>query len=231
MNIFPIYHFIPYCNSHPIECANTNIYGTMNVLEAAEKIGVSKFFFASTAAVYPITDGPIIETDPTGPLDIYGLSKLTGERLCNEFHLRTNIPVVTCRFFNAFGPNETNPHLIPEIQNQVNSGSRELDLGNLEPKRDYIHTYDMANAMIMLMNKFQEGHEIFNLGRGVEYSVREIVQAFERQLGEELTIRQDPKRMRKSDRLHLLADVTKLKKYTDWEPSWGIDQGVATLID
>jgi UDP-glucose 4-epimerase len=95
-------------------------------------------FFASTGAQYPICDDPIPETQQTNPLDIYGLSKLAGEHLMNEFHLQTSIPTIIFRFFNAFDPNETNLHLIPEIQRQVNWGLRTIDLGNLEPKRDFI---------------------------------------------------------------------------------------------
>ncbi len=223
-------HFIPYCNQHPYESANINIQGTMNVFDAAAKFGVKKIFFASTAAVYPIYDEAVTEGHPTGPLDIYGLSKLTGERLCNEFHLKTNIPTVICRFFNAFGPNETNPHLIPEIQNQINAGQRTINLGNLTPKRDFIHTYDMARAVRLLMEKEMQGINTFNLGRGIEYSVTEIVEAFERQLGEKITIEQEASRIRKTERMHLLADVTKLKNATGWEPEWGIDEGVKTMI-
>jgi UDP-glucose 4-epimerase len=72
--------------------------------------------------------------------------------------------------------------------------------------------------------------ETFNIGRGIEYSVREIVESFERQLGEALTIAVDPARVRKVERMHLLADVGKLKRVTGWEPRWDIDQGVATLL-
>ena len=112
-------HFIPYCNAHPFESANINIQGTMNVLDAARDVGVGRVFFASTAAVYPIRDEAVDESCETGPMDIYGLSKLAGERLCHEFVLESGIPTIVSRFFNAFGPNETNPHLIPEIQQQV----------------------------------------------------------------------------------------------------------------
>lgn len=225
-------HFIPYCNQHPYESADINIRGTMNVLDlAAEVGGVQKVFFASTAAVYPISDDPVGENHPTGPLDVYGLSKLTGERLCNEFQLHHGIQTVICRFFNAFGPNETNPHLIPEIQQQVNDGKRTINLGNLEPKRDFIHTHDMARAVRMLMEADGKGIDVFNLGRGIEYSVTEIVQAFERQLGEKINIEQEASRMRKTERMHLLADVNKLKQATGWAPEWGIDEGIATLIE
>lgn len=223
-------HFIPYCNQHPYESSNININGTINILNCAGKYNAKKVFFASTAAVYPIYDEAVNETHGVGPMDIYGLSKLTGEHLCNEFHLMTGIPTIICRFFNAFGPNETNPHLIPEIQQQVNNGLRKIQLGNLTPKRDFIHTSDMANAVHTLLTKVNAGIDTYNLGRGIEYSVTEIVDAFSRQLGEKIEIEVDPARVRKVERMHLLADVSKLKSI-GWEPLIGIDEGIATLIE
>lgn len=222
-------HFIPYCNQHPFESSDINIRGTMHVLNAARKNKVSKVFFASTAAVYPIYDEAVSEGHQTGPLDIYGLSKLTGEHLCNEFHLMTGVPTIVCRFFNAFGPNETNPHLIPEIQKQVNSGLRKIKLGNLAPKRDFIHTSDMANAVHTLLTNVNSGIDTYNLGRGIEYSVVEIVDAFSRESGEAIEIEVDPERVRKVERMHLLADVSKLKSI-GWNPHIGIDEGIRTLI-
>jgi len=225
-------HFIPYCNQHPFEAADTNIRGTMNILNAAGKLkGLKKIFFASTAAVYPIYDEAVSETHELHPLDIYGLSKLTGEHLLKKFHLETDIDTIVCRFFNAFGPNETNPHLIPEIEKQLREGLRTIKLGNLTPKRDFIHTHDMANAVKLLLSLENTGYDTFNLGRGIEYSVVEIVEAFERQLGEKITIEVDEARVRKVERQHLLADVSKLKRVAGWEPVWGIDEGIKNLID
>ncbi|HRH37966.1 MAG TPA: NAD(P)-dependent oxidoreductase, partial [Flavobacteriales bacterium] len=224
-------HFIPYCNAHPVEAADINIRGTINVLDAcAATKTVEQVFVASTAAVYPIAAGAMDEDHSTGPMDIYGITKLATEKLASEFHLRTRIPTITGRFFNAFGPNETNPHLFPEIQRQVLDGARTLKLGNLDPKRDFIHTSDMAAAMEALLEAGIPGYDVFNIGRGIEYSVREIVESFERQLGEKLTIEVDPARVRKVERMHLLADVSKLKRTTGWEPKWGIDEGVRTLL-
>ena len=224
-------HFIPYCNEHPFEAAEVNIEGTKNIFDACESSkSVKKVLYASTAAVYPIIEEAITENHPTGPLDIYGITKLTGEYIASAFHQKTNIPTIVCRFFNAFGPNETNPHLIPAIQEQINAGLRRISLGNLEPKRDYIHTADMANAIEGLMSKFMEGFDIFNLGQGIEYSVTEIVDAFAECLNENIEIVQDPLRKRKSDRLHLLADNTKLKNFLNWEPQIGIKEGIKTLI-
>lgn len=225
-------HFIPYCNQHPVEAAQVNIQGTINVLDAAKNVqNLETVFFASTAAVYPICDGAVAETHLPAPTDIYGLSKLAGERLMNEFHLLTSVPTIICRFFNAFGPNETNAHVIPEIQRQIDAGIRNIQLGNLEPKRDFIHTYDMAVAIFKLLSTFDRGIEIFNLGRGIEYSVKELVAAFEQELGEEIAIEVDPARVRKVERMHLLADISKLKKTIDWEPKISLSQGISTLIE
>ncbi len=224
-------HFIPYCNQHPFEASDINIRGTINVINAAKGVSsLTKFFFASTAAVYPISDEAVSEVHQVKPLDIYGLSKLTGEHLCKEFHLETGIDTIVCRFFNAFGPNETNPHLIPEIERQLRSGLRSIKLGNLTPKRDFIHTHDMASAVRILVSLENSKFDVYNLGRGIEYSVVEIVEAFERQLGEKITIEVDPARVRKVEREHLLADVMKLRS-TGWEPKWGIDDGIKNLVE
>ncbi len=225
-------HFIPYCNQNPAEASRTNIQGTINILSAARKLKkLEKVFFASTAAVYPIVDQAIPESHSPEPTDIYGISKLAGEHLMNEFYLQTSIPTIIGRFFNAFGPNETNAHVIPEIQRQVNSGARTIQLGNLDPKRDFVHTSDMAIAISKLLDKFNTGIDTFNIGRGIEYSVKEVVQAFEQVLGEEITIQVDPARVRKVERMHLLADISKLTNFIDWEPQVSLSQGIATLLE
>ena len=223
-------HFIPYCNKNPIETFDVNIKATLELLNIARKYNNLKgFFLASTAAVYPIYDYAINESLEPGPLDIYGTSKLICEHLLKEFYLETSINSIVCRFFNAFGPNETNPHLIPEILNQIQNGNRTIRLGNLEPKRDFIHTYDMARAVTGLIEKSVDGFEIFNLGRGIEYSVIDIVKAFENSINDKITIKQDSSRIRKSDRLHLLADITKLKNYLNWQPEESLNSAIKKM--
>jgi UDP-glucose 4-epimerase len=225
-------HFIPYCNQNPYESANINIQGTINILDAAKKVDcLEKVLFASTAAVYPILDTPIAETATTNPLDIYGLSKLAGERFIKEFYLETHIPSIVCRFFNAFGPRETNAHLIPEIHRQVINGERKIQLGNLDPKRDFIHTSDMSSALRLLLEKFDTGIDTFNIGSGMEYSVREVVKAFEVAIGEPIEIQVDPARVRKIERQHLRADIHKLTTFLNWQPSISLDTGIQKLID
>lgn len=224
-------HFIPYCNQHPYEAADVNIGGTINLFDAIRATGsVEKILFASTAAVYPIHDLPLAEDHESGPLDIYGLTKHAGERLCLGFSAQTGIPCTRVRFFNAFGTKETNPHLIPEIQKQVLAGARKIRLGNLEPKRDYIHTTDMAKAMRLLLAREAKGSEVFNLGSGVEYSVREVVEAFAAALGEKIEIEVDPARVRKVDRPHLVADISRLKAAIDWKPLVSLEAGLREIL-
>jgi UDP-glucose 4-epimerase len=223
-------HFIPYCNLHPFEISDINIRGTENLLDSIKKVkSVNKFLFASTAAVYPISDNPISEKDELRPLDIYGLTKLTGEWLCEKFNNETKVDTIICRFFNAFGPNETNPHLIPEIDDQLKSGNRVLKLGNLTPKRDFIHTHDMADAVWRLTNLDNVNFDIYNLGRGIEYAVTDVVQAFSALLNEHISIEVDPLKVRKVERQHLLSDVSKLKSI-GWNPQYSLEDGIDTMI-
>lgn len=222
-------HFIPYCNQHPYEATDINVRGTMNVLDACQAAGVGNVFFASTAAVYPIADEPHQETDTPGPSDVYGLSKLIGERLCSEFHLKTGAKVSVGRFFNAFGPNETNPHLIPEIVGQVADGARDVNLGNLDPKRDFIHTSDIADAVILLTLGEGSGLRTVNIGSGEEWSVREVIETIERHLGDSIRIHVDPARVRKVERMHLRADTRRLRAL-GWAPQVSFDAGMADLV-
>ena len=224
-------HFIPYCNKNPVETIEVNMKATLNLLNIAKKCKKLKgVFLASTAAVYPIHDYAINESLEPEPVDIYGISKLMCEHLFHEFYLETSINSTIFRFFNAFGPNETNPHLIPEIFNQIKNGSRVIKLGNLKPKRDFIHTYDMSRAVRGLIEKPIDGYDIFNLGRGIEYSVEDVVKAFEKAINSTINIEQDSSRMRKTDRMHLLADVTKLKNYLNWEPIESLESGINQMV-
>jgi UDP-glucose 4-epimerase len=224
-------HFIPDCNKYPYKSSKINIQGTKNILDIASALGnVKGVFFASTAAVYPISDVANHEDDTIDPLDIYGLSKITGEYLCEDFHRQSGKKVVIGRFFNAFGPNETNPHLIPEIERQVKSGLRTIQLGNLEPMRDFIHTSDMAEVVFRLIMDQHINKDTFNIGSGMEYSVLEVVKEFEHAIGEKIEIVQDPARIRKVERMHLKADISKVHAQTGWSPKIDLKEGIKLLM-
>lgn len=224
-------HFIPYCNSHPFESSNINLQGTLNVLDALRGLdSVKKIFFASTAAVYADSSAAVSESSPTVPLDIYGLTKLVGERLVHEFHLATGIPCVIGRLFNAYGPRETNAHLIPEILRQVLKGSHQIELGNVTTQRDYVHTSDMARAIVRLMIPQDGGMNVFNIGSGHAYTARDIIQYFERAANRILEITVANSRVRKQDRAILEANIEKIREAVAWSPEISLQEGINALV-
>lgn len=224
-------HFIPYCNAHPYESSNINLKGTLNVLDALRAVpSVRKVFFASTMAVYADSPVPVTEDSPAVPLDIYGLTKLVGERLVREFHLGTKVPCVIGRLSNAYGPRETNPHLIPEIFRQVQEGGRVVQLGNIATRRDYIHTSDMVRAIFRLMRADGDGVDVYNIGAGQSYTASDAVRYFERALDCKLDVVVASDRVRKNDRALLQADISKIRAAIDWEPKMNFEDGIKALV-
>jgi Nucleoside-diphosphate-sugar epimerases len=166
-------------------------------------------------------------------MDIYGRTKLVGEDLVELFHEETGVEAVSARLFNAYGPNETNDHLIPAILEQIDDGSREIDLGNLTPKRDFVYVGDVARALQTLATAeaFDAGYRAYNIGTGEAYSVREVVAHVSEALGEEITIAQDDDRVRESDRPHLEADIGRIESELGWSPEHPLTEGLEHLLE
>lgn len=224
-------HYIPYCNENPREAFEVNVMGTRNVLEAARGLsGLESVVLASSAAVYPPRETANREDSELAPMDIYGETKLLDEDLLELFHHETGVPSTAARLFNVYGPNETNPHLIPAVLDQLEDGSRTVELGNLSPERDFVHVRDVSNAVRTLLAEFEGGFRPYNVGTGEAYSVREVVEATADALGEEITIEQDEERVRESDRPRLQADVTRLTEETSWEPTVSLVEGLRELV-
>ena len=224
-------HFIPYCNQHPLKALDINVQGTLSVLEACKAAPPEMVVVASTAAVYDICDGPCRETDIPRPLDIYGVSKHTCEQLAQLYAAETEAPCIAARIFNAIGPNETNPHLVPQLINQLIRGESTIALGNLEPCRDYIDTRDLARALICALDHNQNGYDVFNMGTGKEHSVKDIVEMCKNILGRQIEIKQNPHLVRKVDRMHLCADIDKIRRATGWQPKIGINEALKELLE
>ncbi|GGL36215.1 UDP-glucose 4-epimerase [Halarchaeum grantii] len=224
-------HFIPYCNENPEDAFDVNVMGTRNVLEAARGLdGLKRVVNTSSAAVYAPDPGPHVETEGIGPMDIYGRTKLVAEDEARLFNADTGVPTASARLFNVYGTRETNSHLIPAILEQLEGGSRSVDLGNLSPARDFIYASDIASALITLASEFNGEYRAYNVGTGTEHSVREVVEAVRDALGEEITIEQDEERVRESDRPHLKADITRLTGEFDWEPTYELREGLAKVL-
>jgi UDP-glucose 4-epimerase len=226
------HHFIPYCNENPLTTIHTNIVGTQNVADCCEAFGAQRLFFASTAAVYGVSEAPHREDDRPDPIDIYGVSKAAGEKIVTFLAKKGSVKVKIGRYFNAVGPRETNPHIIPEIVSQLASNPSEpaVHLGNLSPKRDYIHAADIASATFrVLMDAAGDSIDTVNIGSGYQHSVGELVGKFAIALRREIRIESDEARRRQSDRPNLCADITKLRTAYNWSPKYSLESAIREL--
>lgn len=223
-------HFIPYCDAHPVETVEVNTLGTATLLDLLRKQEAERVISISTAAVYSPSDTAHSEDGPVGPLDIYGLSKLQMEGLLKLYHFQTGRSAINVRLFNVYASNDTNPHVLPDILKQIPVGD-EIELGNVEPKRDYIYVADVVEGLIALMEyDAVETYKCFNLGTGKEYSVTEIVEALSEILGRDLRILSHSSRQRKTDRGHLLADNRRIVRETGWRPRFSLRRGLEETL-
>jgi UDP-glucose 4-epimerase len=223
-------HFIPYCVAHPAEAVAVNVSGTQHLLDALLEVEPRRLVFASTADVYKPSETAHAETDPVGPVNVYGATKLVGEQLV-DFHRsrQPELESVVARLFNVYGPGETNPHVMPAIFEQLRT-SRVLSLGNLTPRRDYIFVADMAEALTALLTAAPAGTTV-NVGTGRSTSVEELLCSLEVLLGGEIEVRVDAERVRPSDRPRLQARTEHLRSVlTDFEPV-GLEDGLRRTLE
>jgi UDP-glucose 4-epimerase len=222
-------HFIPECNSNPERTLRVNVEATQTLLSACARARVGHFLLASSGAVYADSKNPLSETSHVDPVDIYGLSKLFAEQLAQKFAQHEGLRVTALRLFNNYGPRETNAHIIPEIIHQLKQ-SNVLRLGNIKPRRDYIHTADTAHALRRLGENPPESWRVVNVSSGVSSSVEDLIQIFSTNLNRELVIQPDPLRFRRADKLVQIADISLLKRITGWEPEIDFQQGIRDLL-
>ncbi|MBL7099790.1 MAG: NAD-dependent epimerase/dehydratase family protein [Alphaproteobacteria bacterium] len=212
-------HYIPACEAAPGIAASVNVAGTINILSKAP--AKSRFIFASTAAVYsPSAEAHREDDIGSGPVDIYGLTKLHGEHFVRYYHQSGAIRGTIVRLFNVVGSGETNPHLAPAIIEQLASGDTQLRLGNLFPRRDYIDVEDAAKGFRLIANSSPHDGSlnICNLGTGRDHEVGDVVQLIADASGLGVSISQDPGRVRAADRPVLRASVDRLRRLTGWSP-------------
>lgn len=222
-------HYIPYCNAHWLETQDVNVVGLQRVLDLSlESKGV---VIASSAAVYGPNDNLHKETETMSGTDIYGVSKVMNEMVLELWTKWKKVPARAARFFNVYGPNETNPHIIPEILMQASKGDR-IELGNMDTKRDYIYVEDIVSGVVALLGSFADGktYDAYNIGTGKEYSARELVEVIGGALGRPIEGVSVPERYRPSDRPHLCADNSKLRAL-GWSPSYSIETGMKKLVE
>ena len=222
-------HYIPECNENPERTLRVNVEATQSLLSACARAQVGHFLLASSGAVYADSINPLSETSRVDPVDIYGLSKLFAEQLAQRFSQHEGLNVTALRLFNNYSPRETNAHIIPEIIHQLKQ-SNVLHLGNIKPRRDYIHTIDTAHALKRLADNPPERWRVVNVSSGVSASVEDLIQIFSSHLNREILIQSDPLRFRRADKLVQIADISLLKSITNWEPQIDFQQGIRDLL-
>ena len=232
---FAAYSLVGESVTNPLKYYDNNLYGTKVLLEAMVKNNVDKIVFSSTAATYGEPENiPILESDRTCPTNPYGETKLAMEKMFKWTAKAHNMRYVSLRYFNACGADESgtigeahNPesHLIPLIL-QVPNGKRETisiygtDYGTPDGTciRDYIHVTDLAQAHILAVKYLTNGgkSDIFNLGNGIGYSVREVIETARKVTGHPIPVTETPRRA--GDPARLVASSEKAQKILHWNP-------------
>jgi len=220
---------IPYSYRAPESFIDTNIRGTLNVLEAVRRHACRRVVQTSTSEVYgsPATL-PITEEHPLKGQSPYSATKIAADKLCEAYHASFEVPVVTLRPFNTYGPRQSARAVIPTILSQLLAGERELHLGNLKPKRDLTYVSDTVNGFLAAgLAEGIEGKTI-QLGTGRTYSVEDIVRIAARVCNLEPTIVTDASRFRpdRSEVEVLLSDPSCAHRLLGWRASIELEDGL-----
>lgn len=224
-------HYIPACVADPSTTLSINVLGTQHLLDACADLPVApRLVLASTADVYEPSATPHTEASPVAPDNVYGLSKLAAEGLVMIAGRRGVCRPLICRFFNLYGPGETNPHVIPAIIDQLREGDV-LRLGNTTPKRDFVNVDDAAVALIDL-SEIANAATTVNVGTGASRSVDEVIELIGWLTARDIKIEVDADRWRASDRPVLQADNALLRSLVPAAlPTPFVDGLRALLVD
>lgn len=234
-----VYHLaaliaIPYSYSAPDSYVDTNIKGTLNMCQAARDAACSRIVVTSTSEVYGTARYvPIDEKHPRQPQSPYSATKIGADAIAQSFYNAFDLPVVTARPFNTYGPRQSARAIIPTIITQIASGRDKIHLGDLTPTRDFNFVTDTAAGFIALGEAPGiEGRDI-NIATGREVSMAETLATIARLMGREVEEVVDPERLRpaKSEVNRLCGDNTLITTLTDWRPAHTLEQGLQKTID
>lgn len=221
---------IPYSYQAPESFLDTNIRGTLNVLEGVRRSSCRRLIQTSTSEVYgtPSTI-PILETHPLQGQSPYSASKIAADKLCEAYFCSFRVPVVTLRPFNTYGPRQSTRAVIPTILTQLIAGQREVRLGRLDPRRDLTFVTDTVDGFIRAGERQGIEGEVIQLGTGRAVSVGEIFDIACKTLGVQATAVEEQSRLRPeaSEVLTLLSDASKARSRLGWEPSTSLEDGIA----
>ena len=222
---------IPYSYQHPVEVVQTNILGTLAVLQACRKSG-SRLVHTSTSEVYGTAlRVPIDEQHPLQGQSPYSASKIGADKLVESYYRAFGVPAVTIRPFNTYGPGQSARAVIPTIITQALQ-AEEIHLGNLEARRDFTFLDDTVAAFVKAAETSGIEGETFNLGSGSEVSIRELTEEILALTGSQARVVVDEERLRpvKSEVLRLLADNSKAQRVLGWSPQVSLREGLTQTI-
>jgi dTDP-glucose 4,6-dehydratase len=215
---------IPYSYVSPRSYINTNVIGTLNLLEASRKNNIKRFIHTSTSEVYGSAQyTPIDEKHPLNAQSPYAASKIAADQLVLSYCRSFNFPAIIIRPFNTFGPRQSTRAVIPTIISQMIENKKKISLGSLNTKRDFTYVEDTANAYLKTLNKKKIKYgEVINLGTGISYSIKETLSLIEGIFNRKVFVEKDLKRKRplKSEVNLLLSDNKKAKKIINWRPKY-----------
>jgi NAD dependent epimerase/dehydratase len=229
---------IPFSYHSPDTYIETNIKGTLNILQAARELDIKRVIHTSTSEVYGTAKFvPITEDHPLQGQSPYSASKIGADQLAFSFYSSFNLPVVTIRPFNTYGPRQSARAVIPTIITQIANGAREIKLGSVTPTRDFSYVKDTVSGFIAALQSEGGLGEVINLGSDFEISISETAQLIGETMGTSIEIVSDEIRLRpeKSEVERLWADINKAKELFDWKPTYtgreGFKGGLAETID
>jgi len=219
---------IPYSYHSPNTYVDTNVKGTLNIVQAARELGVSKLLHTSTSEVYGTARFvPITEEHPLQGQSPYSASKIGADQIAMSFYLSFNTPVSIVRPFNTYGPRQSARAVIPTVITQIATGIKKIKLGSLHPTRDFNYVKDTVNGFIAIAESDKTIGEVINIGSNYEISIGETVQLIAELMNVKLNLATDSKRIRpeNSEVERLWADNSKAKKLAGWKPAYGQGEG------
>jgi NDP-hexose 4,6-dehydratase len=222
---------IPYSYVAPRSYLDTNAGGTLNVLEAVRRAGVRRLVHTSTSEVYGTAQRvPIDEDHPLQGQSPYSASKIAADQMVEAFVRSFDVPAVTLRPFNTYGPRQSARAVIPTVVSQVASSRREIKLGALEPTRDFNYVADTVDAFLAVGDAEDKVvGQTFNAGSGREISIGDLVRTIARVMGASVDVVADPARLRPkgSEVMRLVADRSRFEAACGWAPAHTLEQGLA----
>jgi len=229
---------IPFSYHSPDTYVDTNIKGTLNVLQAGRELGVSRIIHTSTSEVYGTAQFvPITEEHPLRGQSPYSATKIAADQLANAFYSSFELPVVTIRPFNTYGPRQSARAVIPTIITQIANGERLIKLGALTPTRDFSYVQDTVLGFIAALKGKEGIGEVINIGSNFEISIEDTAHAIAECMGVQIKLHSDDQRLRpiKSEVERLWADNSKAKELFGWQPTYagkdGFKQGLRETVD